>query len=356
MQYTWLEQMVKEGQVRKEAAAKIYDECQSLVKQSNADPGAIKGPGHGLLTMVMMGGMLGGAGVLAAGANKAYQHLAVYPQMKKTMDANLAHLKSLPEFADYHDKVSARVKEISQIAPVVALNKNLLERMVRRTLHEGLSDDDVDKLALLQSQHTPKLDEQREMIKKLGSVRPEVVGTILADVHHITKTAKVDWGKAWKSGKDYAQVLALMTGIPLLGGAVTGAVNAAGRALDNHKLKKNLENSYTEALKLSDPDKEPLHAEPEKARQAFEALAHFSPHVALQPQAARAFMSKIVSYNQGMNISDVKDLTEIERNMAQKTPNAFMHGLVEGSKHLGISEGTSQAQRNLSTKFMESVR
>ena len=109
-------------------------------------------------------------------------------------------------------------------------------------------------------------------------------------------------------------------------------------------LEKRLKSSFNSALKMSDPDQEPLHNNREGAHKAFKTLAHFAPHVAAEPSAARAFMNKMVSYDMGVDIGSIKDLTDIEKNLSQvsKDPD-FLQGFRAGTEATGLKNIVSQS-------------
>lgn len=227
-------------------------------------------------------------------------------------------------------KAEARFDEISEIAPSAAKSQPFMKKMVTDRLHIGLSSEDAQRLAILESNAKPR---QSTLIPKVASIRPHVAGEICADVYLTVKTAapSLKWLGDKMSGNT-AKMLALFTIPGLSMAAAGGAAKVVSDKLDRKKLESQLEKSFQSAMDSSDPDKEPLKTNPEKARQAFQAMAHFAPHVAVQPDAARAFMSKIVAYDQGINVGDIRDLSEIEKNISSTSPSKpFLQGFSQAS-------------------------
>ena len=137
--------------------------------------------------------------------------------------------------------------------------------------------------------------------------------------------------------KNTAKYLAVLSAIPVLASITTGAINTGMAKLKQRELKKGLEDSFSKALGASDPDREPLLHNKEKARQAFATLSHFAPHVALDPHAARAFMNKIVSYDQGVDAGTVKELSEITKNLSSsQSVSPFVSGFAVGANIVGM--------------------
>jgi hypothetical protein len=54
-------------------------------------------------------------------------------------------------------------------------------------------------------------------------------------------------------------------------------------------------------------------------------------------------MNRLVSYNQGVDLSSVKDLSEIERNMAGKGVSPFFSGMAAGAKAFGLDKAMEGA-------------
>lgn len=227
-------------------------------------------------------------------------------------------------------KAEARFDEIAELAPSAAKSTSFMKKMVTDRLHVGLSSEDAQRLAILESNAKPR---QSTLIPKVASIRPRVAGEIYADIYLTVKTAapSMKWLGDKLSGNT-AKMLALFTLPGLSMAAAGGAAKMVSDKLDRKKLENQLEQAFQKAMDSSDPDKEPLKSNPEKARQAFQAMAHFAPHVAVQPDAARAFMSKIVAYDQGINVGDIRDLSEIEKNISSTSPSKpFLQGFAQAT-------------------------
>jgi len=353
MKYAWLEDLVKEGQVRPEVAAEIYASCKEAAMSPEMASG-LKSMREALLRdfpAAAVGALAGFAGQHAYEKQKAKW---AFGNMGKDVEKTRDALIKKPEFKGNEDKFNARLNEIAKFSPAVAGNAAVAERLLKRTLHSGLSDSDVEKLVEMQSRMSVP---NYETFKLLSEKQASFVGETLADVVSLVKTAAPDKGRAWSVfSRRILPVLGMSVGVPLAGGVMAGTASAVRGHFEKKQLQKDLEKSFQAAIKASDPDKEPLHQNMEKAREAFNALVHFAPSVALQPQAARGFMSKIVSYNQGMNTADLKDLAEIQKNVQQgKAPGGFLHGLVEGSKVLGLQQAASHPAKELSNVYTKDM-
>lgn len=282
---------------------------------------------------------LGAAGVAAMIGNS----------LRKRVDTNKIKHGILELEQDLHkmytgeelQKAKACLFSIARVAPHVTQNKDLTKSIIETKRFNGLSSDDKQSLVMLQSQfyHDPDVD---KFMPKLAS---EDIGTILADVIMVKEA----------SWKDSLKTIGLMSTLPIAAGIAGGLVNAAMEKIKQKDLKSGLEQSFTQALSLSDHDKEPLLQNQDKAREAFNTLARFSPAVALDPQAARAFMNRIVSYDQGIDIGTVKELSEISKNLsAIHRPGAFGEGFAATSKLTGaqnvISKGFGEGALNMANR------
>lgn len=321
MKFAWLEKHAQEGLIRPEALEQIYRDIDGLVKSGASTQETAAG-----LFSAVIGGALGvaaGKGVesLLDKADDKFFGRRALAKARETVSAS---------FGEHADKARARFDDIASFAPHVAMNEQLARRIISTKLENGLSDSDTQALALIQAQHMPDVARGKSYMPKLAEIRPEAVGSMVADLFMVKEASLNGFGA--KASK-YLKSIAMHSAIPLLIGAGGGAINAALAKLDQRKIQTALENSFNKAMALSDKDREPLHENREKARQAFSSLVHFAPHVALEPQAARAFMSKIVAFDQGMNVDDVRALTEIQKNIsAAGKPGAFSVGAEVASR------------------------
>jgi hypothetical protein len=189
------------------------------------------------------------------------------------------------------------------------------------------------------------------MLKKASGVRPEVYGSIVADMYFIKEAALP--GLTARTKKLLTDI-GTLSGAALVINTAGGLVNWGTSKVKEKKLEHVLENSYKEALKGSSMSAEFLRANPADAQVAFKTLSHFAPSVATNPVAARGFMAKFVDYKQtgGMEATDIETLTEIQKNMTGfSSPHPFNEGFMATSEHLGtrnlIHGGVRAAQADM---------
>jgi len=380
MQYSWLEKMVKEGHVRPAVRDSIYASCSDILTKAAgvgqyedffkkhfkvpADfPGSakewIQGSNpllHQAMTLLSTVGIVGGAAAYYAAKTGLSDSKDI-----KTIIENRQAILSDPAVERYKEKASARFDEVVKVAPKVATQKELIKRLVLDRLHSGFTSNDYQNFAGIQASYAPqskdtgRVAKKYESASKTASMSAEASGSICADVVLLLKDAGLDKvaatpvaGGIFDSVKRILATMGVVSGVGVVTGLGAGAVNAVSHAMDEAKLKKNLKKSYDEAMRRSDPNREPLHANKDKARQAFETLVHFAPHVAVEPSAARAFMNTIVSNDQGTHISHVKDLADIERNLrGTKGSNPFLEGLRSGAEAVGLGGTVGGAMRDV---------
>lgn len=349
MKYPWIEELVEKGQISKEAAERIYSDCEALRK----DPIVKEAQSAGMQRALDVGMGAVVAPAVMALVNRAVSSIESSARTKSIRESiQKTHDEIVSKSTD-KQLASKRFNELAQVAPLVAANPNLAKKVIEKAMRDGFSHDDLTKLMTIQASLTPEqFGNIRVLTPKTASVSLEAVGTIAADMYAMVKSAGAANQAAssvGKGGMDFLRkyvpaALTLALG-SLAAGSVVGGVNAIKARVDRNKLKKQLDDSFMKAMKASDPDREPLHANKAQAREAFEALSHFAPAVALQPQAARSFMNKIVAYNQQMNVQDIKDLTEIQRNTSQVSrQDPFLEGLVGGAQAFGLGGAISGLQ------------
>lgn len=304
MKYAWLEKYAEDGLISKESLDSIYKDVDSIVKSADA-----KNYAKELMDSLLKGlSAAVGAGAVAGGVKK-FEEM----QGRSAIEKSRLAVLSDQVFSSNKQKASQRFNEIASIAPHVAMNQPLVKKIILSNLENGLTEDTVQSLAIVQAQHMPEVLRNKNFMPKMASVSPEKLGEIAADVYLIKEAAAVGFSPKIN---ETLKNIAMHTAIPLLIGVGGGAVNAILSKINQKNMKAELEKSFEKAVALSHKDNEPLHENKEKARQAFQSLAHFAPHVALEPQAARAFMTKVVSYDQGMHIDDIRALSEVQKNMA----------------------------------------
>lgn len=381
MRFDWLEDFEKQGHITKEAKARIYGNCKGMVEKlatngemakanktlsdavaegfekamRNLQKGAPKPIDP--RKMIAISAALGAMPFLGMGVAKMFGDARAKGNMDDAIVRNKSIVLSDPQLKD-KQKAEARFNEILQYAPAVAANTPLVSRMVKSKLKSGLSDQDVQNLAMMNS-----------MSMKTATVSPEKLGGITADAYIMTnmaapglleKTAiKIKGGKKLPTNlKTYLGTIGAITLLPYLIGAGAGTVSHLIEKNKDSKLKEDLEKSYRHAVEVSKGSKSPaalaIVENRDQARKAFQALAHFAPGVAVQPEAARAFMSKLVSFDQGIMTSDLKDLTDIQRNLneAGKQPGAFMEGFKGTGQQIGLQNITSKGFQDAADPFI----
>ena len=392
MQYAWLEQLVKEGQVRPEIADEIYRDCSYFMQKSaeyvNINPdqlaalvkgisqatgGAVKrAPATAwekivtrLAPVQQAVGLAFGIGMpiaLGAFAVGKIPSVVIGRESKKLQEIKLK-LLSDPELGKHREKAEARYHELVRLSPHAALQEGVAKKLITERLHSGFTAQDAQNLALIQSSSKdyhpdmiPNISSHLEAmsVKKASEnmipVSGKVMGEICADVYTLIKSAASARKpvKYWQAIKAILPAMGIVAGAHLLTAAAVGGVHVVADAIKNRKMQDQLQKSFTDAMKQSDPNREPLHANKEKAQRAFQTLVHFSPHVASDPSAARAFMNSIVSQDLGAQIGSVKELSEIERNLKQvKSPHPFIEGLREGATLTGMGKAIGGTSKDL---------
>jgi len=352
MRQLWLEKMAEQGLIRKEAVDHIYGEVDSFMKEASAQMGGLKPEEVAKKLSELLG-----AGIAGAAFMGGKSLIDIIKKRRENSQARDSILKSravvISQFKDPEDreKAQARFDEMAQYSPHVAMNAPLAMRIVKSNLHSGISDETAQRLALVQSNYIKDLKQQQDMLPKLASIRPEAIGEMAADLYIMSKTA------APFAGKDvskYLKTVLTYSSIPLVAGAVSGLATMGLDKLKDRDMKDRLDHSFNLAIRQApEIHREVFLQDREKTRQAFDALAHFAPHVALQPHAARTFMKKMIDYYDqgGMNVTDVKELTEIEKNIAgTQKARGFSRGFEGGAKFVTtgpVSKGIDYATSEL---------
>lgn len=355
MQYSWLEKMAQKGLVRDHVKDEIYRECSQIFSKYASTKLAarpffkqyIQQTLHD--TAEFLPGMMAfTAGMFAV--PKVYHRLTAGLDQNKIMKFR-DKIKKDPVFDRHKDKALARFDEILKIAPNVMLREDFVKSYIQTHLHSGFTPADLERLALAQLAYsagsgatvTPL---EKRMGKKASApieISDVAKAQALADVLCLTKTAAIQ-GSLLKNM--FGTVAALAAAHTLIG-VGSGAINVLARKHEADRLKDRLEKSYAIAMKQSDPLNEPLHQNKDKARQAFDTLVHFSPNVATNPSAARAFMNSVVSHDLGTTIGSVKELSEIEKNISL---NEKQHPFLAGMRGAMTDTGFSRFFANLGTE------
>lgn len=340
MKIVWLEQMTKEGTVSKAARDAIYADCLSVIKLAS-------GPDAFEKWMAENKGLVGAAGLALGGfaANKLITPIKNYLEGRRIagdLEVVKKEILSRPDMAAHKDKALARFDELVRIAPSVARSPDLVSRILKEKLHSGFTSEDVQRLAQIQAAYTPNMDAQSSLSKKTVAISSRTktaserrAGETLAAVLTMYKEAGI-------RGKTLVKALEntlLRTSPAILGGMGVGATMHLVGKSNKKEMEAALAKSFQAAVNGSDPERDGLKENEEKSRQYFQILAHFSPHVALQPEAARSFMSKMTHYDStgrgAVQVEDIKNLSEIQRNYGGKT-SPFFEGLASGAKAFGL--------------------
>jgi hypothetical protein len=303
----WLNKLAEQGLIRKEIHEDILNDI-SIIKES-------------------MSTELGLNDILNKVASEIKGNKSSNKLVETLVKGRQKLISSFPE--EDKEKAGARFDEIAKIAPTVAANEVLSSKLVHENLHSGISNDMATKLSLVQYNHG---------IKKVGSIRPEVLGDIVADIYLIKEAG---FGS---NAKDFMKHLALYSSIPLAVGTVGGAINWGASKLKEKKLQGELDRTFKEVLKGSSDTALSLRANPDGARNAYNTLVHFAPSVALNATAARGFVSKLMEYQDRVDVSDLKTLTDVQKNMSQirsvglLPSNPFTRGFSGTADTLGMSK------------------
>lgn len=356
MKITWLDNLVKEGHIRKEAQEAIYKDCADIVKiaktvYSPKVEAFIQKATDITNSLMLPAAAMGGAYL----ASKMKDKVSLAKYKKQIDDARMA-LKADPEFARYQEKVQARLEDMAVLAPSLLINKDLTKKIIKEKIHSGFSPQDVQNLALIQAVYGNDIS----ALKGLTSVAAPIVkkaslsqaGETLAAMAAMVKEAGINASTLGRT----AENMLLLSAIPVLGGIGAGIVRHVADTHDKKKLKEKLRSSFNQAMETSGPD-HILSANKDKAEQAFQTLAHFSPHVALNPTAAKSFMTKLVEWSaQGPQIEDIKHLSEIERNIRGNTRmSPFFEGLSAGSKALGLDNALRSSTTGIANALNDEI-
>jgi len=384
MQYAFLEKLAADGHISASDKGRIYGTCSDILSKTAAfrnpfkkavptwkDVGEAWVDQGKLLTRKLLPiGALGGMAYLASKGLAAGE--------AKKINLCKMNLLQHPDFSAHPEKAEARFDEVVKLAPAVAAKPELVMRLVRNNLHSGFTSSDIQRLAQLQATYEKGMFTStssseavhKALSKNAAETSSQDIGNIAATIVQIlaeaglgdlSKTASTPWDKA-PSGFSKAtniakQVLttgAIVSGFGALVGLGTGAINQAADIYKSKRRDAELRASFMEAMKRSDPGREPLHANHEKALQAFQTLTHFAPHVAADPEAARAFMLNLISMDQGVQVGAIKDLSEIEKNLKTIRPeNPFLKGFMAGAETAGMKGSFGDSTKSVLEPFVE---
>jgi hypothetical protein len=349
MQYAWLEKLSSEGSIRPEAREQIYRDCSNLLKHATSDA-AQDGPFTGMGSKIQGHLMMGLGKDIEGFVKKKLVAVFVSQRTLQQIANNKAAILQNPGFKQYPEKATQRFMDLARVAPTIAAHEGRAMELVKDKLHTGFSSHDMGNLAILQAIYTAQDPDfayrtDQHMQKKAG----ESLGAAYADMLCLVKEAGVAKGLQTSTVMHALRNMALVSTLPLLAGVGAGAVKSYVASRDSKALAERLRDSYQRALRDSDSetsDEKKLREDPARALQAFETLAHFAPHVAMQPTAARSFMKRMIGYSEagvGIDVDQVKGLSEIERNMAQTNvqENPFFSGFTGGAEMFGLTNALS---------------
>lgn len=385
MRFDWLNDMVGEGLIRDAAAQTIMEDCRSFAKQANAASETTS------LLEDIGTGLAGGAGMflfdklLRSGVKKYNMHTDL-KGMRKTKEM----LMQDPQLASDKGKTEARFRELIQYAPALAVDPEKAIRVVKQHLNKGFNDNDIEKLQALQtmmgggatsagadSGYSDVFDYEHglknKMMKEASVESPreaQLMGSLAFDIYQIQTTALTKeagifdrigkyLGKNEESInrlKDLGSISMMQAAVPAGIGLVAGTGAFIKNKVDQKRFKDKLEQSFTTALRESDPERSLIRENPAHARKAFETLAHFAPNVAAEPRAAKTFMEKMLGYeSMGVQPSDVKDLVDIEKNFQQgaNRPNPFFSAFSATGKTLGLDKTVNQGLSAASKPYLD---
>lgn len=338
MRYAWLEDFVEEGLVRKEAAAAIYRDCSDLLEK-NANEGLKPEISKALIYGIGQATLLSGAAMAARNMRRRI----LDAETKAKIDVIRSRLVTQFPPKD-REKAEARYNEVIRFAPSLATNEEFMRKYLRAKVRNGMTDRDTQALIGAQLKINPGIFGYSSMAKTASEETSEAKAVVAANsmaeacmaahiklsdedfcksASHILRVmgaaAAVELEKTAAPKKlpggftdQLKNVLYRVAPHAIIAGGISGGY-LASKAIQDRNMAKKLEESYHKAIQMS-PDSV-LTEKPAEARQAFKTLAHFAPHVAAEPYAAKAFMSKIVSYEQGPATGDIKDLADIEKNI-----------------------------------------
>jgi hypothetical protein len=360
MQFPWLEKLASDGHITEAQCASIYATCKEIVKTASESPKWSK-PEHEKIFKRIEGGA---AAVLNAGVmlmpyalNGFFGSRARSAEMNATLQRisnNRAELIADESITGGHqEKAEARFDEVLKLAPSAAQNKPLMAKILKARLHSGLTTEDVNSLAQIQATYTPSYSTQQELSSKASASMGKTAATIL----EIAKEAGL-WGQAAKTvpGKVLTHALTVTAG-PILFGLGRGAVDYLADSRDKKKREQKHIEIFQGILRDDSPETEFVRANPERARQAFQSLTHFSPTTALDPLAARSFIVQAVGKDAAglFAIPELKSLSEVEKNLKGSGSTPFLKGLREGADVAGFGSALKDTLSAASGPYARSL-
>lgn len=341
MRYAWLEKMATDGEIRPEALPYIYEQCADLMDKTAAmDPKTVEQYKNMLVSMAAFIGLSGGAAALTSFTAGAVRDAKTQSQIDLVRSKVLASA-AIP--TKDKEKAKARFNEILKYAPGLGVNEAVMTRMVHDKI-DGLTNNDVQNLIQMQLKMTPQHLDYAAQSQKFASqtkTAAEVAGEALAGVYlTLEKVGAFNLGTIGNIGMNTLKAMS----VPLAAAAALNSASLVGTAISNATLKNKVEQSFNTILK-NNPNSI-ISENPQKAREAFNTLAHFSPHIASEPNAAKAFIVKMLEYKTGPMPTDIKDLTDIEKNMAGNARSFFENTIQNSGVGTGLSKRWMEGGRD----------
>ena len=338
LDFQWLEDLVKTGAVREEVAGDIYNNCAEIIKHGAMSPEAV----------VAAIGMMG-TGVHMGMKEMKNSHYAGSLFARRAA-AVKDHLKGLSEMQSYKD-FDKKFAQLVSVAPDVAANLQVARALMLQWKNKTISTQDLERLAQTQAAYHESSPESAGKKSANYAQRVKLAeASGMADMVEmygaLTKMAMIlgtGQRKALRqAGKGTPKKLRGLGDTlkqtwdkimpPLVVGAGLGGVGLAASAVNGHTEKKKLEQSFADAMSNKFSNHEVLNNDIPKSTRIFSMLAHFAPEVAMEPHAANAFIARIHNYNDvGVQISDIKDLSEVARNMRSGKSSGGFLGAVPGA-------------------------
>ena len=370
MRFSWLEKMAEEGDVRPEAMERIYEHCSEIMEKS----AEIDEESKKVMTALLMGQQP----TVSYMGRKNYKFRV---DQRTKAQTQMTKSRVIPMFSQKdQEKAEARFEEIIKYAPSLGAVEPIMRKLVKNKIN-GLTDQDVRALVNVQlkmmKDPLQRADYDQETSKELyqigtkyASSKEEYLASLggdLADGYAavegvFSKIARPTWGAPAKrprtlpaSGKDILKFLGLSLGASALGTGLTAGLQMIKEKQQENRMKASLNDSLQKVM----VNLKPTGVTPAKAEKAFKTLVHFAPHIAAEPVAATTFVKRLSDYGNEVETSDLKALTEIQRNMSGQNSgalNAIQMGLNEAgfNRTLGQAWGTvMQAQGDHLNQGME---
>ena len=396
MKYGWLEKMAGGGNIRPEVLDMIYHDCSELLQKeasripSGAKASAIGANAGAILSAMLMGATPTGLEMV----NKNIRRKVVDQQTKMRTEMVKSRVLAMFPSKD-HEKVEARFDEIVRYAPALGTIEPFMRKLIKKKLHTGLTDRDVQALLNSQKRMSPdplrytKLDPEAEKQlsqlamktaaatndpEKIETAQLEYLGEKLAEAFHFidSNLYQEKTAQGFTGGKDPLVATRFLgnsvkpTGV---GGALKtvallsamSGLTALGRAgLDYYKgksreseMRSRLDESFKEVVRTGRGTE--IAEDKDKAMDAFKTLAHFAPQVASEPRAAKVFVRKMLSFDQAPTTEDLKQLTDIQKNMTAGR-SSMLDSIQESISQSGFDRAMSDTWKTVMSPYAEKAQ